>query len=81
MENPAVPPMLERAIRDAELAIPLADATYYVGRETFLAGVGGRMKPLAESLFAFLSRNSKSATYHFALPPDQVVELGTLIDL
>ena len=39
------------------------------------------MKPLAESLFAFLSRNSKSATYHFALPPDQVVELGTLIDL
>jgi KUP system potassium uptake protein len=81
MENPDVPPMLDRALRGAGLTLPLGDATYYVGRETFVAGAGGRMGPLAESLFAFLARNAKSATYHFALPPEQVVELGTVIDL
>jgi KUP system potassium uptake protein len=81
MENPAVVPMLERAIREAGLDIPLSDATYFVGRETFLAGIGGRMKPLPEALFALLSRNAKSASHHYALPPEQVVELGTVIDL
>jgi KUP system potassium uptake protein len=81
MENPAVVPMLQRATREAGLDIPLSDATYFVGRETFLAGIGGRMKPLPEALFAFLSRNAKSASHHYALPPEQVVELGTVIDL
>jgi KUP system potassium uptake protein len=39
------------------------------------------MGTLSESLFAFLSRNSKSATSYFKIPPEQVVELGTQIDL
>jgi KUP system potassium uptake protein len=63
------------------VACPLDDATYYVGRETFLAGKGGRMKPMAESLFSLLSRNAKSAIDHFGLPPERVVELGIRVDL
>jgi K+ transporter len=39
------------------------------------------MQPLAESLFAFLARNAKSAVDHFGLPVDRVVELGIRIDL
>jgi KUP system potassium uptake protein len=54
---------------------------YFLGRETFIAGKGGKMGVLSESLFAFLSRNAKSATSWFGIPPDQVVELGMQIDL
>jgi len=81
MENPDVPPLLARAIEQSGLEISLDDATFYVGRETFVSGTGGRMQPLAESLFALLSRNAKSAIDHFGLPPERVVELGIRVDL
>ena len=81
MENPIVPPLLEAALKQAGVATPMEDATYYIGRETFLAGKGGRMQPMAESLFALLSRNAKSAIDHFGLPAERVVELGVRVDL
>jgi KUP system potassium uptake protein len=77
---------LERAnvpelLASTGLAIDLAGATYFVGRETFLAGRGGRMGRLSEALFAVLSRNAKSATSWLSIPHDQVVEMGMQIDL
>jgi KUP system potassium uptake protein len=81
MENPAIPGHIREAVRQAKLDWPLDDATYYIGRETFVAGKGGRMQPTAEALFAFLSRNAKSAVDHFALPSERVVELGVRVDL
>jgi KUP system potassium uptake protein len=81
MENPDVPPVLERALAANASGFPIRDATFYVGRETFIAGEGGRLGTLSESLFAFLSRNAKSAIDHFGLPVERVVELGTRIDL
>jgi KUP system potassium uptake protein len=77
MEKPNVPKLLA----SAKLPVDLDDATYFMGRETFVAGKGGKMGVFSESLFAFLSRNSKSATSWFGIPPDQVVELGMQIDL
>jgi KUP system potassium uptake protein len=77
MERPDVP----RLLRTAALPVDLADATYFVGRETFLAGRAGRLGPTAEGLFAFLSRNARTATTWFAIPPEQVVEMGMQIDL
>ncbi len=77
MESPRVPDILAHA----GLPFELKDATYYIGRETFLAGKGGKMGVLSEGLFSFLSRNSKSATDYFSIPPEQVVELGMQIDL
>jgi KUP system potassium uptake protein len=81
MENPELPPLLAEAIKRSKLELGMDDATYYVGRETFTAGTGGRMQPLAESLFALLSRNAKSAIDHFGLPSERVVELGIRVDL
>jgi KUP system potassium uptake protein len=54
---------------------------YVVGRETIVATSRGRLGPIVEGFFAFLSRNAKSATDYFQLPPDQVVEIGAQIDL
>ena len=81
LEIPDLPPQLTLALRSSNVALDITDATYYIGRESLLAGPGGHMKPLAEGLFAFLSRNSKSPTLHYQLPPDQVIELGTQIYL
>jgi KUP system potassium uptake protein len=81
MENPLVPRALERALKASGVGVPLDDATYYVGRETVVAGKGGRMGRVSEGLFAFLARNASSAIAQFGLPLDQVVELGTWLDL
>jgi KUP system potassium uptake protein len=81
MENPQVPTVLAQAVEQGNLPIALGDATYYVGRETFVGGKEGKMGPISEGLFALLSRNAKSAIDHFGLPLDQVVELGMRVDL
>jgi KUP system potassium uptake protein len=77
MEKPEVPKLLKRA----KLPIDLDDVTYFLGRETFIGGKGGKMGVFSEGLFAFLSRNARSATSWFAIPPEQVVEIGMQIDL
>jgi KUP system potassium uptake protein len=81
MDHPDVPSLLAAAQEAHSLSIDLATATYYVGRETFLATHAGKMGAWSESLFAFFSRNARSATSYFSLPHEQVVELGTQIDL
>jgi KUP system potassium uptake protein len=81
MEIPNVPTELAQALAHHDVDMELAEATYYIGRETFLAGKGGKMGPIAEGLFAFLSRNATSAVDHFGIAPEQVVEFGTRIDL
>jgi KUP system potassium uptake protein len=81
MDKPNIPVVLAAAKRDLGVAIELAEATYYVGRETFLATGKGRLGPLRAGVFAFLSRNSAGPMAYFAIPPEQVVELGTQIDL
>jgi len=81
MDRPDVPGLLAAAKHVGPLDIDLADATYYFGRETFLSTGKGKLGPIREGLFAFLSRNSAGAMSYFAIPPRQVVELGTQIDL
>jgi KUP system potassium uptake protein len=81
MDKPDIPAALAAAREECRFTFALADATYYLGRETFLATRKGELGPITERMFAFLSRNSASATSYFAIPHEQVVELGTQIDL
>jgi KUP system potassium uptake protein len=81
MQSPDVPSLLRSVAAKHDLPIDFADITYYVGRETFLATERGRMGRIAETTFAFMSRNAGTATTYFGLPPDRVVELGIQIDL
>jgi KUP system potassium uptake protein len=77
MEKPDVPQLLAKA----KLPVDLYDATYFLGRETFLVGKGGKMGVFSEGLFAFLSKNARSPTSWFSIPPDQVIEVGMQMDL
>jgi len=81
MEQPDAPGVLARGAKAAGIDLGLDTATYYLGRETFLATPKGRMGRYSEMLFAALSRNSHMASSYFAIPPDQVIELGVQIDL
>jgi len=81
MERPDVVPMLEKAAVEAGIPFSEKEVTYYLGRENFLASTGGHMGPVTESIFAFLQKNSLAADRYFELPPRQVVELGTQLDL
>jgi KUP system potassium uptake protein len=81
MDASHVTPLLERAMARFHIPLDLEHVTYCLGRETFLATRAGSMGPVTESLFAFLVRNARSATTHFRLPPEQVIEIGLQIDL
>jgi KUP system potassium uptake protein len=81
MDQPAIPAALAVAGRSCKAPIDLTDPTYYLGRETFLATQKGELGPISEQLFAFLARNATSATSYFAIPSEQVIEIGTQIDL
>jgi KUP system potassium uptake protein len=81
MEEPRVIPLLEKIAREAGIPFPASEVTYYLGRENFLASAKGHMGVVTESLFSFLQKNSVAADRYFGLPPRQVVELGTQLDL
>jgi len=81
MQKANVPDLVKLALERLDEKVPMSEITYYLGHETFIATNHGKMRALPEKIFAFLSRNSKSATSYFSIPPNQVVELGSQIDL
>lgn len=80
METPNVPRIMNRTYGTG-LVPQIEPVSYYLGRETLIPTGPSPMMPWRKRLFAFLSRNSQSATNYFGLPPGQVVELGVQIQL
>jgi KUP system potassium uptake protein len=81
MQSPNVPAALRLCERFG-LALDLDQVTYYVGYEALVPTdrVPG-MFLWRKRLFAFMSRNAPRATAFFHLPPAQVVEIGTPVEL
>jgi KUP system potassium uptake protein len=80
METPNVPQIMRRAAKEG-LRCPAERTSYYLGRETLLATGHTNMWRWRKTLFSFISRNARSATQYFGIPPDRVVELGLQIRL
>ncbi len=81
MEVPRVPRAVETALARLDVPKSAGKPLYILGRETVVVGGAGRMGWLTERIFALLSRNARSVTDDFAIPLEQVVELGTQVDL
>lgn len=81
MEIPDIPSVVRRAARRLPLRHSLHNATYFIGRETFAATDAGKMRAWQERLFAFMARNSADITMVFDLPSNQVVEVGSRLEL
>lgn len=81
MEQPHVVEALEQAIRAENLPVDLQEVTYYVGHEKLKTAKSGNMGRIAEKIFSYLQRNAVEVESTFGLPPRQVVEIGTQVDL
>jgi KUP system potassium uptake protein len=80
MEEPNVPEAL------AQVKVPGLDlrpmiTSYFLGRETLIPSKRPGLGFWREQLFALMSRNARTATSFFGLPPNRVVELGAQIEL
>ena len=76
---------------DAQLRVNLMETSFYLGRETLIATRRTAVLPDADGgtrpglsywrkrLFILMTRNARSATAFFGLPPNRVVELGAQI--
>ena len=79
MQSPNVPEVLARAAARG-VAIPPMDTSYFLGRERLVLSGRARMSRWRKRLFALMSRNARSATEFFQIPPNRVVELGAQIE-
>ena len=74
------------------LTVKVMDTSFYLGRETLIVTRGAskaaatgdgaglpRMSLWRKKLFVLMTRNARSATAFFGLPPNRVVELGAQI--
>ncbi|MHB1222991.1 MAG: potassium transporter Kup [Gemmatimonadaceae bacterium] len=80
MEDVDVPAALAMVTHEG-LDFPPMETTYFLGRETLIATRRRGMALWREHLFAVMSRNARSATSYFRLPPNRVVELGAQIEI
>ncbi len=63
------------------LPLDLNEVSFFLGSERLLATARPGMAIWREKLFVLMSRNATNAANFFSLPPDRVVELGTLVEL
>ncbi|MBN2720441.1 MAG: potassium transporter Kup [Proteobacteria bacterium] len=80
MEYPDVPEAL-RTVKLGDWEYREEETTFFLGRETLIAATSAKMALWRKKLFVLMSRNSRSATSFFGLPPNRVVELGQQIEL
>ncbi len=80
MESPDVEEILAGAA-EAGLRAKPQETSFYLGRERLIprSDNGGMMK-WRKKLFVLMSRNARSATEFFNIPPNRVVELGTQLE-
>ena len=81
MEQLLVVDTLQEVVRERHLSIDLEEITYYVGHESLRVANPGTLDIIGERVFAYLQRNAVEVESAFGLPPRQVVEIGTQIDL
>ena len=96
MESPEVPALLtlmgESDKPGSPGAVFLTQTSFFLGRETLIATpraqipkrLPGDPRPMSywrHRLFVIMTRNARSATAFFGLPPNRVVELGAQIQI
>ena len=79
LQHPNIPEILAMAAARG-VPVPPMDTSYYLGRERLVLTGQSRMSRWRKSLFAVMSRNARSATEFFQIPPNRVVELGAQIE-
>jgi KUP system potassium uptake protein len=80
MEEPDVPEVMAMCVPQG-LTFEVNRTTFFLGRETLIAGPQPTMPMWRERLFVYMSRNATPATAFFHIPPNRVVEVGAQIEM
>ncbi|HMS43074.1 MAG TPA: KUP/HAK/KT family potassium transporter, partial [Pyrinomonadaceae bacterium] len=81
MEDPDIPKILSE-IEQPGFVFNLGETTFFLGRETIIATEKhSGMSRWREKLFGLMSKNARSATAFFRIPPNRVVELGEQVEI
>ena len=78
-EKPDVPAALEAHAHETGFAA--SDASFFLGREVPVPSLRPEIRVWQEKLYAFMTRNAVSAPDYFLIPPLQVIQLGTKVEL
>ncbi|WP_375465837.1 potassium transporter Kup [uncultured Methylobacterium sp.] len=83
MQTASIPEGLQCAVASGLLPAEfLEDMTYFVGHEAIIPSTKNPgMSGWREGLFAFMNRNAERTGAHFGIPAQQVVEVGTEIEI
>jgi KUP system potassium uptake protein len=80
-EDPDVPARLAQAARSG-IAFDMMDTTFFVSRESVVAGTRRRgMMLWREKLFVLMARNAMPATAFFQIPGNRLIELGAQVEI
>ena len=79
MQTPNVGQMLG-ACQPAGVKVRPGDTSFFLGREQLIPTGSARLPRWRKQLFVVMSRNARSATAFFGLPPNRVVELDAQIE-
>ena len=79
-EIPNIPDALKLA-RAQGLALEPEATTYFIGRETLVAGQNPKIKSWRVGLYMWLASHALGQARFFQLPPGRVVELGTQVSI
>ncbi len=80
MDEPHVPKVLSTIEVGGE-PFNMMETTFFLGHETVIPSDKPGMVIWREHLFKMMSRNARTATSFFDLPPNRVVEMGMQIEL
>jgi KUP system potassium uptake protein len=81
MEEPHLLPVLAAVSRAENVPLDFENATYYIGHETIVASDAGSINRIPEMIFSYLNRNAVHEERRYGMPTEQIVEIGTQIDL
>ncbi|HYD11943.1 MAG TPA: potassium transporter Kup [Allosphingosinicella sp.] len=80
MQETNVPAALAR-VDNCGPQIRMMETSFFLARQTLIAGPKPGMWVWREKLFAWMLRNAESAMEFFSLPPNRVVELGSQVEI
>ena len=79
-DEPDIPQVLAMCKTNGE-EFDMLSTSFFISRQTIISTPGSGMSTWREHLFVTLSRNARGAADYYQIPANQVIELGTQVEI
>ena len=79
-DEPNIPQILEMC-KAHNLEFDMLSTSFFISRQTIISTPGSGMSTWREHLFVTLSRNARGAADYYQIPANQVIELGSQVEI